>query len=113
MDVLAVAGWIIVAAVVSWGFTMAYAAAQHSRLRADMTRVQEQLHKEIRHWQDEAARARAHAAQIAREAATWAAGHKQGRDDVVTTLPLIMAYITAHEGGTCGQHGSPEVIEHA
>ena len=47
------------------------------------------------------------------EDATWAAGHKQGRDDVVTTLPLIMAYITAQEGSTCRQHGPHEVIEHA
>jgi len=112
MDVLAVAAWIITAAVSAWGFTMAYASAQRSRLRADMTRVQEQMHREIKHWQDEAARARTHAAQIAREAATWAAGHKQGRDDVVTSLPLIMAYITAHEGSTCSQHGPNEVTEH-
>ena len=113
MDALAIAAWIILAAVAAWGFTMVYAAAQLSRVRADMTRVQEQLHREIKHWQDEAGRAKSHAAQIAREAATWAAGHQQGRDDVVTTLPLIMAYLTAHEGSLCSQHGSHEVIEHA
>ena len=37
------------------GFTMVHAAAQLARVRDDMTRVQEQLHREIRHWQDEAA----------------------------------------------------------
>jgi hypothetical protein len=112
VDALAIAAWIILAAVAAWGLTMVYAATQLSRVRDDMTRVQEQLHREIKHWQDEAARARSHAAQIAQEAATWAAGHKQGRDDVVTTLPLIMAYITAQEGGTCSQHGPHEVVEH-
>lgn len=113
MDALAITAWIILAAVTAWGFTMAYASTQLSRVRADMTRVQDQMHKEIKHWQDEAARARNHTAQIAREAATWAAGHQQGRDDVVTTLPLIMAYITAHEGSTCSQHAPHEVVEHA
>ena len=113
MDALAVAAWVILAAVAAWGFTMVYAATQLSRVREDMTLVQEQLHREIRHWQDEAARARSHAAQMAKEAATWAAGHKQGRDDVVTTLPLIMAYITAQEGSPGSQPGPHEVIEHA
>ena len=113
MDALAVAAWVILAAVAGWGFTMVYAATQLSRVREDMTLVQEQLHREIRHWQDEAARARSHAAQMAKEAATWAAGHKQGRDDVVTTLPLIMAHITAQEGSPGSQPGPHEVIEHA
>jgi hypothetical protein len=111
MDALAVAAWILLAAVSAWGCTMIYAATQLARVRDDMTRVQEQLHREIKHWQDEAARAKSHAAQIAKEAATWAAGHKQGRDDVVTTLPLIMAYLTAHEGGT--RSNPHEVAEHA
>ena len=113
MDALAIAAWIILAAVAGWGFTMVHAAAQLARVRDDMTRVQEQMHREIKHWQDEAARAKSHAAQMAQEAATWAAGHKQGRDDVVTTLPLIMAYITAQEGSPGSQPGPHEVIEHA
>jgi hypothetical protein len=113
VDALAIAAWIILAAVAGWGFTMVHAAAQLARVRDDMTRVQEQMHREIKHWQDEAARAKSHAAQIAKEAATWAAGHKQGRDDVVTTLPLIMAYITAQEGSPRSQPGPHEVIEHA
>jgi hypothetical protein len=32
---------------------------------------------------------------------------------VVTTLPLIMAYITAHEGSTGSHPGPQEVAEHA
>jgi hypothetical protein len=48
----------------------------------------------------------------AREAATWAAGCKQGRDDVIAVMPMLVA---AHDagGGVCGQHGAQEAIEHA
>src|SRR5260221_574282 len=42
------------AAVSAWGFTLARAAAQHARLRAEMARIQEEMHKEIRHWQEDA-----------------------------------------------------------
>jgi len=98
--------------VSAWGFTLARAAAQHSRLRAEMDRLQEELRKEIRHWQEEAARAKTHAAQAARDAATWAAGCKQGRDDVIAVMPMLVA---AHDagGGMCSQHGAQEGTEHA
>jgi hypothetical protein len=108
---LALAAWIIVAAVAAWGFTRARAAVQHSRLRAEMARVQEELRREIRHWQEEAARARSHAAQLARDATTWAAGRKQGRDDVIAVMPMLIAARAG--GGTCCEHGAQEVIEHA
>jgi len=108
---LVIAALIIMAAVSAWGFTLAHASAQHSRLRAEMARIQEEMHLEIRHWQEEAARARSHSAQIAKDAATWAAGCKQGRDDVIAVVPMLIA---AQEGpgGTCGQHGALEAIEH-
>jgi len=112
VSALVVAALIIMAAVSAWGFTLARASAQHSRLRAEMGRLQEELHKEIRHWQEEAARARSHASQVARDAATWAAGCKQGRDDVIAVMPMLVA---AHDpgGGLCSQHGAQEVIEQA
>ncbi len=111
MSGLVVAALIIMAAVTAWGFTLARASAQHSRLRAEMTRNQEEMHKEIQHWQEEAARARSHAAQIARDAASWAAGCRQGRDDVIAVMPMLIA---AHDGGSpCSQHGAQEVTESA
>jgi len=101
---------IIMAAVSAWGFTLARAAVHHSRLRAEMGRLQEELHKEIRHWQEEAARAKTHAAQVAREAATWAAGCKQGRDDVIAVMPMLAA---AHDapGSTCSKQGAHESLD--
>jgi hypothetical protein len=112
MSGLAAAALIIMAAVSAWGFTLARASAHHSRLRAEMTSVQEELRKEIRHWQEEAARAKTHAAQVAREAATWAAGCKQGRDDVIAVVPMLIA---AHDagGGMYSQHGAQDVVEQA
>jgi hypothetical protein len=111
---LTVAVLMIMTGVTSWGFTMARASAHHSRLRAEMVRIEREARKEIQHWRDEAARARSHAAQIARDAANWAAGCKQGRDDVITVVPLLIA---AQEKGTGGgpgsQPGAEEVIENA
>jgi hypothetical protein len=111
---LTIAALMIITAVTAWGFTMVRAAAQHSRLRAEIVRIEREARREIRHWQDETARARTHAAQIARDAANWAAGCKQGREDVATMVPLLLA---AQEkgtvGGTCSQHGAGEAIEHA
>jgi hypothetical protein len=109
---LVVAALIIMAAVAAWGFTLARASAQHSRLRGEMHRLQEELHKEIRHWQEEAARAKTHASQVARDSATWAAGCKQGREDVIAVMPMLVAAQDAG-GGTCTQHGAREVTEHA
>jgi len=114
MNPLTIAALMIMAAVTAWGFAKARAAAQHSRLRAEMARIEREARREIRHWQDEAARARTHAAQIARDAANWAAGCKQGREDVATVVPLLLAAQEKGTGGdACGQHGAGEVIEHA
>jgi hypothetical protein len=76
-------GWIIVAAVTAWGLTLAHATSAISRLDASRRR-------EIQYWKDETARARAHAAQVTQDAAAWAAGNKQGRDEVIQIMPLIM-----------------------
>jgi hypothetical protein len=77
-------GWIIVAAVAAWGLTLAHATSAISRLDASRRR-------EIKYWKDECARARAHAAQVTQDAAAWAAGNRQGRDEVISIVPLIMA----------------------
>jgi hypothetical protein len=114
VNALTVAVLMVMAAVAAWGFTMVRAGMQHSRLRAEMARIEREARREVQHWRDEAARARTHAAQIARDAASWAAGARQGRDDVITVVPLLLA---AQEKGTSGGSGSQpdadEVIEHA
>jgi hypothetical protein len=111
---LTVATLMIMAAVIAWGCTMVFISAQNSRLRDEIARIDQLARREIQHWKDEAARARSHAAQLARDAETWAAGCKQGRDDVITVVPLLMAAQENHTaGGTCGQHGAQQVTENA
>ena len=56
--------WATIAAVTAWGLTWVRAAAAISRLR-------EQMRQEVRYWQDESARAKARAAQLAKDIATW------------------------------------------
>jgi hypothetical protein len=111
---LTIATLMIMAAVVGWGCTMVFASARHSKLRDEIVRIEQMARREIQHWKDEAARARTHAAQLARDKETWAAGCKQGRDDVIGVVPLLIA-AQEHRtvGGTRGQHGVQEITENA
>jgi len=80
-----------IAAMTAWRLTRAHAAATISRAR-------EQMRQEVLYWQDESARAKTRAAQLAKDIATWTAGCKQGRDDLVTVLPLIIAALERPDG---------------
>jgi len=64
-------------------------ATQRALYRLD--RVRSRLMKEIRQGQEAAERARAEVARLAREAETWQAGCKQGREDVISIMPLLIA----------------------
>ncbi|HTS95587.1 MAG TPA: hypothetical protein VMI33_03125 [Streptosporangiaceae bacterium] len=112
MNGLTIATLMIMAAVVAWGFTKAHASARHSRFRADVARRERELLREIQHCRDEADRARSHAAQVSRDAETWVAGCRQGREDVISVMPLLMA---AHEGTgeACRRQRSQQVTERA
>jgi hypothetical protein len=76
--------WAAIAAVAVWGVTTARSCAAMARLRAEMR-------QEIAYWRDETARARTLAAQTARDAATRAKAWKEGRDDVIAIMPLIVS----------------------
>ncbi len=67
-----------------WWLATQRAAAWLSRERASMRR---QVHQ----WQEATERARAEVARLAREKETWAAGCKQGREDVISIMPLLIA----------------------
>jgi hypothetical protein len=88
--------WAIIAAVAAWGFTLRRATHDIDRLEA-ASRI------EVAYWKNETARARAHAAQVAQDKAAWAAGCQQGRDDVISVVPLIIA---AQEQGTPPSNGT-------
>jgi hypothetical protein len=84
MGVFETTAWAIIAAVAAWGFTLRRATQHIDRLEA--------AHRtEVAHWKNETARARAHAAQVTQDKAAWAAGCQQGRDDVISVVPLLIA----------------------
>jgi hypothetical protein len=76
--------WAVIVGVTAWGIATARSCAAMARLRAEMR-------QEIAYWRDETARARTLAAQTARDAATRARGWKEGRDDVIAIMPLIVS----------------------
>lgn len=101
MTALYCIAWAVIAAVTVWGITLARASAAMARLRADMR-------KEVGYWQAETSRARAHAAQLARDTATRAAAWKESRDDMIAMMPLIAS---AHDSSACSHCAAEDGIE--
>jgi hypothetical protein len=73
-----------IGAVIGWRYGLARSTHVIARARAAMIR-------EIQYWKEAADRANAEAARVIREAETWAAGAQQGREDVISIMPLLMA----------------------
>lgn len=81
--VLVLAALCVGAAIGRW-LVMARAAGLLARERAEMA-------QDVEYWQAAAERANSEAARIAREAKSFAAGCKQGREDVISIMPLLVA----------------------
>lgn len=84
MNVLEALLWCLAGAVVGWGIASVRAAAE-------LTRARERMRREIRAWQDETQRFKIRADRLAQEKESWVAGIKQGRDDVITMVPVLLA----------------------
>jgi hypothetical protein len=84
MIALEILGWSTVSATGAWCLTRWRATALIYRLRAEMR-------EEIRLAHAETTRARTHAAQLSRELASWTEGCRQGREDVMNLMPLLLA----------------------
>lgn len=84
MTVLYCITCVVIAAGTVW-------AIMEARTSAAMSRLGAKMREEIRHCQDETSRARAHAAQMARDALVRAEGWKEGRDEVIAIIPLIVS----------------------
>lgn len=91
MSALTVILWSAISATLAWGVTLRRASAAITAERAAAAR-------EVRHWQDQAAGACARADQLERELASWSEGCRQGREDVVSIMPMLLA---AQERHTC------------
>jgi hypothetical protein len=84
MNVLGILGWSVIAATLAWGLTLRHAGATMAARRADAER-------EIRHWAALAARERTRAVQLERELERWSDGCRQGREDVASIVPMLLA----------------------
>ena len=84
MEAFLILVWSLAGATAGWGLTSLRAAGTMSRAR-------QQMRREIRHWQSETERYKAVADRHAQDKAVWAAGCRQGRDDVITIVPLLLA----------------------
>jgi hypothetical protein len=71
-------------AAVAWWFATQRTAELLTQHRVD-------AHRELRYWKEAAERANAEAHRLAREAESWSAGCKQGREDVISIVPLLVA----------------------
>lgn len=80
--------WCLLAAVAAWGGTLAWASAAFRARR-------NAFDDEIARWQAEAARARILVSQMKHERAIWLSGYRQGREDMIAAMPLVVA---AHQG---------------
>jgi hypothetical protein len=84
VSTLAIIGWSVIAATFAWGLTLRRAAVTAAMLRDDAD-------CEIRHWRALAERERSRANQLERELARWSDGCRQGREDVVSIMPMLLA----------------------
>ena len=84
MTMIEILGWSLVAAGAAWGITLAWASAAFARSR-------QAADDELKYWQAEAARARELVAQLKQERAVWSRGCRQGREDVIAIMPLLIA----------------------
>src|SRR5580692_9944840 len=74
--------------VISWRAARSQGRAE---TRRQLARARVDMHREVNHWQEAAARANAEVARIAREAEAFKAGCQSGREDVISIVPLLVA----------------------
>jgi hypothetical protein len=74
--------------VISWRAARSQCRAE---TRRQLARARVDMHREVNHWQEAAARANAEVARIAREAEAFKAGCQSGREDVISIMPLLVA----------------------
>lgn len=84
MEVFLTLVWFLAGATAGWGLTSL-------RATRAMSAARQQMRREIRHWQSETERYQAVADRHAQDKAAWTAGCRQGRDDVITIMPLLLA----------------------
>jgi hypothetical protein len=88
MNVFLILVWSLAGAIAGWGLTSFRASRAVSRAMAQM---REHMVREIHYWQAETERHKAVADRLTQEKQSWVAGCRQGRDDVISIVPLLIA----------------------
>jgi hypothetical protein len=82
--VIHIVGWSVIAAAVSWRLAWRRARAMINQIAAEAQLESRQLNAEVARWRD-------HTARLSKEIEAWKAGHLEGRADVVSIVPLLIA----------------------
>jgi hypothetical protein len=85
MLLLALMIWVLVGVALGWRWGSRRTTSQA------LTQAGQQMSQEVRYWQEVAERSKIRADQLAQENEAWAAGYKQGREDVIKIVPHIAA----------------------
>jgi hypothetical protein len=88
MGVVVTLVWFLAGATAGWTLISLRASRAVSRIRAQM---REQTLREIGYWQAETQRYKVVADRLTQEKQSWEAGCRQGRDDVISIVPLLIA----------------------
>ena len=76
-----------VGATISWCTAKSRARRE---TRRELDRAWADMRREVNRWQEAAERANAEAARVTREADAYKAGHKNGREDVISIIPPLL-----------------------
>lgn len=87
--------WVLIGVAVGWRFGSRRATSQV------LTRARQQMRQEIRYWQEQAERSKVRADLLAQENEAWAAGYRQGREEVITIGT------SRHSSGSCPRTPRP------
>jgi hypothetical protein len=85
MLLLALVIWVLIGGALGWRL------GSHRATSRALTQARQQMSQEVRYWQEVAERSKIRADQLAQENEAWAAGYKQGREDVIKIVPHIAA----------------------
>ncbi len=100
MTVVQIIGWSVIAAAVSWQLAWRRARAMINHIATQAQVESQQLRAEVARW-------RAHAARLSKEIEAWKAGHLEGRADVVSIVPLLIAAQREKVACTCAASQIP------
>jgi hypothetical protein len=88
--------WVFLGVAIGWRF-----GSRRSTSHA-LTQARQQMRQETRYWQELAERNKVRADRLTQENEAWAAGYRQGREDVISIVPHVAAQqrLLAQDRGT-------------